>query len=74
MDRIRRFQRTMLLSLTALNTLVYCVSMDFSLSKTVVICLLTISMVATGILSVMAYSKLKMKKKALVKEQDNMRI
>lgn len=74
MDRIRRFQRTMILALTALNSLVYCVSMDFSLSRTLLISGSATSLAALCILTVTLYSKNRYKRKAALKNQSEQRI
>jgi len=74
MDRIRRFQRIMILALTALNSLVYCVSMDFSLSRSLLICGSAISITALGILTVTLYSRGRTRRKAAVKNQSEARI
>jgi hypothetical protein len=52
MDRIKRFQRTLIISLTGLNTFVYCVSVDLSWKKTFLFT--TLSLVIAG-LSVIAF-------------------
>jgi hypothetical protein len=62
MDRIKRFQRTLIISLTGLNTFVYCVSVDLSWKKTLLFT--TLSLVIAG-LSVIAFvqSKRALKRK-----------
>jgi hypothetical protein len=62
MDRIKRFQRTLIISLTGLNTFVYCVSVDLSWKK--IFLFTSISLVIAG-LSVIAFvqSKRALKRK-----------
>uniref|UniRef100_UPI00404B01DE hypothetical protein n=1 Tax=Fluviicola sp. TaxID=1917219 RepID=UPI00404B01DE len=52
MDRIKRFQRTLIITLTGLNTFVYCVSSDFPWKKTLLFTF--ISFIIAGI-SVLAF-------------------
>jgi uncharacterized membrane protein YccC len=62
MDRIKRFQRTLIITLTGLNTFVYCVSVDLSWKKNFLFT--TISLLIAGI-SVLAFvqSKRALKRK-----------
>jgi uncharacterized membrane protein YccC len=62
MDRIKRFQRTLIITLTGLNTFVYCVSVDLSWKKNFLFT--TISLLIAG-LSVLAFvqSKRALKRK-----------
>lgn len=68
MDRIRRFQRTMILSLTALNSFVYGVSMDFSLTEIFGLTIITTAIAASAILCVAQFKKSKLKRKAITKD------
>ena len=68
MDRIRRFQRTMIISLTALNSFVYGISMDFSMMKTFGFTIITTSIAAAAILIVIQFKKAKLKRKPIPKD------
>ncbi len=61
MDRIRRFQRFMILSLTLLNTLTYCVLQELSIQTSLVLLLLT-STLAFSCIKVIEFYILKRKK------------
>lgn len=57
MDRIRRFQRFMILTLTALNSLVYCISQKVSPQNTLLILLFSLALAFTCIKIVEFYLK-----------------
>lgn len=68
MDRIRRFQRFMILTLTALNTLVYCVSQKVSAQNTLLILLISLTIAFACIKMVEFYLK-RRKKHTLANSQ-----
>lgn len=51
MDRIKIFQRTLIITLTGLNTFVYCVSADFPWKKTLLYTFISLVIAGLSVLT-----------------------
>lgn len=69
MDRIRRFQRTLILVLTALNTFVYEVSTEHTMNETVIMTLTTTALAGSIIVLYAFYQRNKIKRPTFSKAE-----
>ncbi|AEA42899.1 hypothetical protein [Fluviicola taffensis] len=69
MIRLKRFQRTLIIALSALNSLVYCISKSFSIEETVLITFFLTGGVALFVFAYVYFQNNSQRKKARLKSE-----